>query len=261
MCSHTRRLFRPTKDLGSILTTFNYFLYLLAYFDGKAHRAKSQILAFIAWITRYGAVSTLAGTPHAEASPFAKLGAVVANARTTLRLFGLLPLYVRARKLMNDSEGMDKVLWVVAVVQCSLFATFQFLENLAFLTENGIVSKTGLGRVMGRTSGRVSTAYRIAHRAWFLGHMCDFVRLTREAQIFFRRNHIDKHDITEEEAHRAANWYYDWIRPLAWLPIGWQLSGWTDTSGSGNLGLQGIAGIMADIRKTVTLWHATKDAA
>jgi hypothetical protein len=144
------------------------------------------------------------GTAEAEASPFAKLGAVVANTRTTLRLFGLLPIYVRARKLMNDSQGMDRVLYIIAVVQCSLFATYQFLENVAFLTDNGVLSRRSLGRMTGHASGSMATMYRIAHRAWFLGIMCDFARLMREAQIFFRRNHIDKSDITEEEAHKAA---------------------------------------------------------
>ena len=66
----------------------------------------------------------------------------------------------------------------------------------------------------------------------------------REAQIFFRRNHIDKSDITEEEAEKAAQWYYDWVRPLALLPIGWHLAGWTEDSlaGFNNLGLPGHCG-------------------
>ncbi|KAK4216769.1 hypothetical protein QBC37DRAFT_370657 [Rhypophila decipiens] len=66
----------------------------------------------------------------------------------------------------------------------------------------------------------------MAHRAWFLGHVCDFVRLMYEAQIFFRRNHIDESNpVTEEKARRASKWHYDWVRLLAWLPIGWNLSG------------------------------------
>ncbi|KAK4652096.1 hypothetical protein QC762_0099470 [Podospora pseudocomata] len=253
------KLFRPTKDLGSVLTTFNYFLYLLAYFDAKAHNFKSQALSLV---TKHASVDgALSGaTAHPEGSPFAKLGAVVYNARTTLRLFGLLPLYVRARKLMTDSKDMDKVLWAVSAVQCSLFAIFQFLENVAFLTENGVLTSRARA---GQLGGRVAAMYKIAHRAWFLGHVCDFARLMREAQIFFRRKHIDKEDITEEEAERASQWYYDWIRPLAWLPIGWQLSAWTEDGMSGkfnNLGLRGVAGVLADLKRTATLWDATKDA-
>lgn len=104
--------------------------------------------------------------------------------------------------------------------------------------------------------------YEVAYRAWFLGIMCNFARLMREAQIFFRRNHVDKGEITEEEAEKAAQWYYDWIKPLAWLPIGWQLSGWTEdgvTARGFNLRVQRIAGVLADLRSTATLWHATKE--
>ena len=211
-------------------------------------------------LTKSPALAGLAGHPEAEASPFAKLGMVVSHARTTLRLFGLLPIYVRARKLMTDSAGMDMVLWGIAMVQCSLFATFQFLENVAFLTDNGILSRRAMGQAT-NAAGRVARLYRLAHRAWFLGIMCDFARLMREAQIFFRRQHIDKNDLTEEEAEKAAQWYSDWIRPLAWLPIGWQLSAWTEEgmAGFNNLGLQGIAGVLADLKKTATLWRATKE--
>ncbi|KAI0128317.1 hypothetical protein BJ170DRAFT_594174 [Xylariales sp. AK1849] len=253
------KLLLPTKDLGSVLTTFNYGLYLLAYFDAKAHKVKSKALSLV---TTEAAISALSSIAEAESSPFARLGSVVANARTTLRLFGLLPIYVRARRLMNDSKGMDHFLYVIAVLQCSLFATFQFLENVAFLTDNGVLAKRGLGRWAGGAGGSVATIYRVAHRAWFLGIMCDFARLMREAQIFFRRNHIDKGEITKEEAEKAAQWYYDWVRPLAWLPIGWQLSAWTQdgVAGLNNLGVQGIAGVLADLGRTATLWHATKEA-
>ncbi|KAI0536805.1 hypothetical protein GGR58DRAFT_527993 [Xylaria digitata] len=246
------KLLLPTKDLGSVLTTFNYSLYILAYFDAKAHALKSKALSLV---TTEATVSALSGTAEAESSPFARLGSLVANARTTLRLFGLLPIYVRARRLMNNSKGMDHVLYVITVVQCSLFVTFQLLENVAFLTQNGVLSKRGLGRWPEGAGGRVATIYRVAHRAWFLGIMC-------EAQIFFRRNHIDKSEITKEEAEKAAQWYYDWIRPSAWLPIGWQLSAWTEdgVASTNNLGVQGFAGVLADLRRTATLWHATREA-
>ncbi|TXC06867.1 hypothetical protein FocTR4_00009643 [Fusarium oxysporum f. sp. cubense] len=177
-------LMKPIKDLGSVLTTFNYGLYLLAYFDPKAPSLVRPETAFTA----------LPGAAEAESSPFAMLGSVVANARLTLRLFGLLPIYL--------------------------------LENIAFLTEKGVLMKCGPGWLFYGTGGRVANMYRVTHRAWFLGIICDFARLMREAQIFFTKNHLEKGEITREEAEKAVQWYYDWIRPLAWLPIGWHLSGW-----------------------------------
>ena len=249
----------PAKDLGSILTTFNYALYLCAYFDAKAHKLKTNVLSLISPLK--GAAVVLAGPTQAETSSFAKLGSVFSNARATLRLFGLLPLYVKARKLMNDSEGMDQALHFIESLQCSFFAAFQLLENLAFLTNSGVFSAHGLGRLLGSPGGkRVAMMYKIAHRAWFLGIVCDFVRLLREAQLFFHKKHVQNGEITQEEAEKAVQWYYEWIRPLAWLPIGWKLSAWTDDAVAGvHMGFQGIAGVLADLRKTSLLWHATEE--
>ncbi|KAI2633625.1 hypothetical protein GGS26DRAFT_554100 [Hypomontagnella submonticulosa] len=91
--------------------------------------------------------------------------------------------------------------------------------------------------------------------------MCDFARLARESQIFYQRKHGEKGDLTAEEVEKGTQWYYDWIRPLAWLPIGWKLSEWTDYGFAGfdNLGFQGVLGVLADLNKTATLWHATKE--
>ncbi|KAI8635106.1 hypothetical protein F5Y19DRAFT_470157 [Xylariaceae sp. FL1651] len=194
--SHAERT-RPSalqaqQDIGPVLTTFNYGLHLLAYFDAKTHALRSKALSLV---TREATVTALAGAAAPGSSPFARLEAVVANARTTLRLFSLLPIYVKARKLMNSSKGMDRVLYVIAVVQCSLFATFQLLKNVEFLTQNGVLSKRGLGRLTGGV-GRVAT----------LGYPL-------QAGIFFWSNHIDKAEVTEKEAEKAAQWYYDWVRP------------------------------------------------
>ncbi|KAF4494015.1 peroxin 11C like [Fusarium agapanthi] len=201
-------LMKPTRDLGSVLTTFNYGLYLLAYFDSKAYNLKSKALSFVRPETAFTALSTAA---EAESSPFARLGSVVANARLTLRLFGLPPIYVQVRKLIRDGKSMDPVLYIISFIQCSLYATFQLLENIAFLTEKGVLMKCGLG---------------------WLFNGAD--------QIFFTKNNLEKGEITREEAEKAVQWYYDWIRPLAWLPIGWHLSGWMgETTPGFNLEFKG----------------------
>ncbi|VTT56011.1 unnamed protein product [Fusarium fujikuroi] len=209
----------------------------------------------LSFVRPEAAFTALPGAADAESSPFARLGSVVANARLTLRLFGLLPIYVRVRKLIRDGESMDPVLYIISFVQCSLCAAFQLLENIAFLTEKGVLMKCGLGWLFNGAGGRVANIYRVAHRAWFLSIICDFARLMREAQIFFAKNHLEKGKITREEAEKAVQWYYDWIRPLAWLPIGWHLSGWMGDKAPGfNLGVQGAAGVLADLRRTAMLW-------
>ncbi|KAK4216770.1 hypothetical protein QBC37DRAFT_370658 [Rhypophila decipiens] len=89
----TPRLFRPTKDLESILTTLNYFLYLLPYLEAKDHNLKSQAITFITkHSTSPDATLEDFNPADSESCPFARLDAVVYHARATLRLFGLLPL-------------------------------------------------------------------------------------------------------------------------------------------------------------------------
>ncbi|SPJ78348.1 uncharacterized protein FTOL_06737 [Fusarium torulosum] len=224
-----------------MLTTLNYALYLRAYFDYKADGIKSQARS---WVKSKDVVSVLPGSDGPESSRFARLGGVISVARLTLRLFGLLPIYLRIRQLMS-SKGMDQILYFIAALQCSLFATYQFLENIAFLTDKGVLPKCGLGRW---TGGHSSTVYMIVHRLGS-GHY-----------IFFRRKHIDQGDITEEEAEKASQWYPDWIRPLAWLPIRWHLSSSNQDGLPGfNLGVKGAAGLLADLGKTASFWHDTQD--
>lgn len=258
----THRLFAPTKDLGSVLTTFNYALYLLAYLDAKSAHWKAKGRALIGHLGHEIAPGQLLGSDLAEASPFATLGAVVSNTRATLRLFGLLPIYARWRRLSRGSKvDMDHVLRTVGMIQCSLYATFQLLENIAFLSDSGVIPQKWMVRWTHNAGGRAAAIYRLAHRAWFLGVICDFVRLFRQAQLFLWRTNVENEPVTEEDAKRAAQWCSDLIRPLAWFPIGWQLSGWSENGFPGfNLGLQGLVGVLADLRRTQGLWDATAEA-
>ncbi|KAF5645160.1 hypothetical protein F52700_2360 [Fusarium sp. NRRL 52700] len=202
-------LMKPTKVLGSVLTTFNYGLYLLAYFDSKAYNLKSKALSFVRPETAF---TVIPGAAEAESSPFARLGSVVANARLTLRLFSLLPIYVRIRKLIRDGKSMNPVLYIISFIQFSFYATFQLLENIAFLKEKG---------------GRVANMYKVAHRAWFLGIICNFARLMREAQIFLQRTILRRERSRKKKLRRqCSGTMTGFILWLGYLSVGICQGGW-----------------------------------
>jgi len=114
------RLVKTTAGLGAALSTLNYSIYLAAYLHSKAPiRA-----AFVAYISRLIG-RTLEKLPagvlasSARTLFFTPLGALVSDTQTTLRLTGLLPLYLGLKTLLSKKvlTEMDPVLHRVVVVQ------------------------------------------------------------------------------------------------------------------------------------------------
>jgi hypothetical protein len=262
------RLFRPAEDLGSVLTTFNYSLYLLAYVFSKATAVKSNALFLLRRQNDFEIAEGIAGTDmrlpsspmmQPESSSFAKLGNLIYTTRATLRLFGLLPIFGKARQLKRDPGDKKDPVFAVDVVQCTMYATFQLLENIAFLMENGVISQRALGRWAGGATSRVAWLYRMAHRAWLMGVMCDFAKLVLKGKKYIGGVQNGTKSLTKEQSEEADGWYEDWVAPLAWLFIGWKLSDWGEEEDpSFHLGLHGLAGIIADLKKTLKLWRHTE---
>lgn len=235
------KLLTPMKDVGSILTTFNYTLYLLAYLDAKLSSFRGKIVALVSPTSR------LHGTVAAESSSFAKLGSLIYETRTTLRLFGLIPLYARARELMQGRKpDEDRITYLIEVLRCAFDTAFHLLENVAFLIQHGVLSSHfAFGK-------RVSSLYTLAHRAWFVGVSLKLVSLFRYAQLEFRKS-------VSDNKGESGGWT-DLIVPLAWLPLSWQLAGWTESAFSdSHLGIHGVIGVLMDLGRTEKLWEATKD--
>lgn len=197
-------------------------------------------------------------------SSFAALAAMLGQTRTTLRLFGLVPMYAWARALLaGPKPGQDQILYMTSVTQCALFIAFQFLENVALLTREGVLPKRLTARWTEKTGGDVSGIFLAAYRAWLFGLSCDFVRLAREAQLErarrSQRSAAGKAVSTYEEDKKIdTRWWADLVVPMAWFPIGFQFSNMTEGGFPGwNLGLMGICGAVAGLEKTKALWDAT----
>lgn len=258
-----RRLLANPGGLSAFLSTFNYTLFLLVYLEAKSAPLQARLAALLSKLTGRPAIGVLkAGI--ATQSRFQALATTLSQARVTLRLFGLLPMYAWFRQLIQGPKpGQDQVLYATSLTQCSLYMTFQFLENVALLTDKAVLPTSYTARWTAKSGGTTAKMYLWAYRFWFGGVLCDFVRLAREAQLERekRANKSEKQLTTnvEEEREIDAKWWSELIVPTSWTPVAMQFS----TEGGlpwFNLGIMGACGAMAGLGRTAGLWAATADA-
>ncbi|KAI1110198.1 hypothetical protein F5Y14DRAFT_465893 [Nemania sp. NC0429] len=241
-------LLSSSGDLYAVLSTFSYTLGLLALFYIKARH----------WTHRLRTGNHV----HKEAAggSIAALAKLFWRARLTLRLFGLLPLYARARHIIYGSDRKkDGVLFVTTLLQCILFGASQLLENVAFLTDSKIISKSLTSRWTSVDS--TIPIYTTAYRAWFLAVSCDIVSSFRKMQLIGQRD--EKRDSAGEGEQQSQGtwWLSNSVLQLAWFPIGWQFSSWTEDAIPGfNIGLHSAACVLSDLEKTVRLWGKSSNA-
>lgn len=262
------RLLANPGGLSAFLSTFNYTLYVLAYLQ-----AKSPSVANLARKLLYTLKLTSSKPPtttlvvNAAVSPIAALGGLISRTRTTLRLFGLFPLYAWLRTLLaGPKPGADPVLHRIALTQCLSYITYQFLENISVLADNGVVSPRVIA-LLNRGNPTTARVYLWAYRAWLGGVSCDFVRLAREAQLEGRRRATRKqmkeegHEVAiyqdEEDARTDKRWWTDLMIASAWLPMALHFS--SDKGGlpGWNLGFMGLCGLVAGSARARGLWEGT----
>ncbi|EME47533.1 hypothetical protein DOTSEDRAFT_69473 [Dothistroma septosporum NZE10] len=250
------KLLAAPGGLSAFLSTFNYTLYLLAHLDSNAAPLKARLAMFL---NRQTALPTVTPVVPAEPSPIQNLGSLLSATRTTLRLFGLLPLYAWARQLLQGpKQGQDQVLYATSVAQCTLYIIFQFCENVALLTDSKILPGSLTTKYTAKHGGKATAIYTTAYRAWFLGFCCDFVRLAREAQLDSGKRSTRSAKDNEEN---DSKWYAELLVPMCWFPVGFQFAQFNESGFPGfNLGFMGAAGALAGLSKTRALWDATADA-
>lgn len=251
--------------LSAFLSTFNYTLYLLAHLDAKAAPLKAQLYLFL---NRNATIPKVTPAVPTETSAITNLGAMLSSTRTTLRLFGLFPMYAWARQLMQGPKpGQDQILYATSAAQCALYIVFQLCENVALLTESKVLPASLTERWTQKYGGKATSIYLTGYRAWLLGFSCDFVRLLREAQLErnkrSQRSSSESKEVSvqEEDAKIDSKWYADLLVPFAWFPVGYHFSNLNEGGFPGfSLGLMGLCGAIASAGKTKALWDATADA-
>nr|OQO29452.1 hypothetical protein B0A51_02759 [Rachicladosporium sp. CCFEE 5018] len=243
------KLISTPGGLNSFLSTFNYTLYLVAYLESKSIPLQTRLFSLLG---RSGpSPATLAAPSHIGA-----LGTLLSSTRTTLRLFGLFPLYAWMRTLLQGpKQGQDPVLYATALTQCTFYILFQGLENIGLLTDHKVLSPATTARW--NQSGTTARIYTWSYRAWLAGVLCDFVRLGREAQLERIKRSSSEVSTTEQEK-TDAKWWSELIVPFAWLPVALQFAGVKEGGLPGfNLGIMGACGAMAGLSKTTALWEST----
>lgn len=249
------RLISTPGGLSSFLSTFNYTLYLLAYLETKSAPLQARIYQLL---NRPAPVATALNGP----SSIAALGTMLSTTRTTLRIFGLFPMYAWLRQLMaGPKPGQDQVLYTTSVTQCLLYMTFQFLENVALLTDNKVLPTSYTQRWTASNGGKTAKIYLWSYRAWMGGVLCDLVRLAREAQLERnKRSQRSSTDVSvrEEDDKVDQKWWSQVVVPLSWLPVALQFSKEGGIPGF-NLGIMGACGAMAGLGRTAELWAATAE--
>lgn len=199
--------------------------------------------------------------------PIAALAVLISKARTTLRLFGLFPLYAWLRTLLTGPKpGADPVLHRIALLQASSYFTYQALENVCLLADSGVVSPSFIARI-NRGDSKTARLYLWAYRAWLGGVSCDFLRLGREWQMESKRRATRKQMKEdgravaeyqdEEDGKFDSRWWTDAMIASAWLPMALHFSDATGGVPGWNLGWMGLCGMVAGSTRVKALWAST----
>jgi hypothetical protein len=200
-------------------------------------------------------------------SPIAALAVLISKARTTLRLFGLFPLYAWLRTLLaGPKAGADPVLHRIAILQASSYATYQALENISLLADSGVITPSFVARI-NRGDPKTARLYLWAYRAWLGGVSCDILRLGREWQIEAKRRATRKQMVAEgravaeyqdeEDGKFDKRWWTDLMIAGAWLPMALHFSDATGGVPGWNLGWMGVCGMVAGSTRVRALWAST----
>ncbi|KAF2657210.1 hypothetical protein K491DRAFT_703552 [Lophiostoma macrostomum CBS 122681] len=267
------KLLASPGGLSAFLSTFNYTLYVLAYLQSKSPSlatSSRKLLSLLKSQTSHTAFATSAPTVSLSLSavpPLAVLAKLISQTRTTLRLFGLFPLYAWLRSLLaGPKPGTDAVLHRIALTQCLSYMTYQALENISVLADAGIVPTRAIA-LLNRGNPSTARVYLWAYRAWLGGVSCDFLRLAREAQIESKRRRVREQMRSEgravaigqdeEDQRTDAKWWLDLMIAGAWFPMALHFSSATGGLPGWNLGWMGVCGLVAGGSRAGGLWSAT----
>ncbi|KAJ5560943.1 hypothetical protein N7535_009140 [Penicillium sp. DV-2018c] len=145
------------------LATIQYVASMLHHLTASA--------PWIALQARMGILARLRGgsptkslAAASSASKFKALSSLASETRYTLRLFGLLPLWIWGAETLK-SPPADPILHVLTVLQVFSNVFYQILENVGYLSAKGIISKRFVDKYGGRAKFDIWST-----RGWF-GHI------------------------------------------------------------------------------------------
>ncbi|KAI1610917.1 hypothetical protein EDD37DRAFT_354144 [Exophiala viscosa] len=245
------KLIKTTAGLGAALSTLNYSIYLAAYLHAQSP-TRAAVIAYISRLIGRTPQKIAPGAlaPAAPTSFLTPLGALISDTRTTLRLTGLIPMYLWLRSLLSKKTAseMDFALRRVALIQCSAYIGFQALENVYHLGLKGVIPLTVVER-----RGGVAKWVAWSCRAWLVGVASDFLRLQREAQL--EQQKVGRTSQEKEDFDRK--WWNEFMTAAYWMPVAVHYSLYPEGIKGFNMGFVGFLGMMAGLNNFRNQWAAT----
>lgn len=256
------RLLTTAAGLETFLSTVNYSISILAYFEKRSpsHLAFLERLNQITGLPLGRSKNSASPSRSSQSrpklpTPFQNFETLISGTRTALRLIALLPLYTWLRELLVDKDKQDTYLRAISVTQCLSYMIYQFLENVAFLSDRGVVSQRWLAKRGGSTKWWLWSC-----RAWLAGILCDFLILFRKALIEQQRRNKAKDARTEAEDDSQSfdrRWWSDLFVASCWLPVSLHYS-LQDGLKAMNTGTLGLLGFMAGMQNIASQWAGTE---
>lgn len=247
---------QPT-GLAAFLSTTNYALYILTH----AHLTsptRAQVINTLR--TTFGLpaskIPPAALKPAAPTSPLLPLALTLADLRTTLRLTGLIPLYIALKSLIKTrNQAKDKVTYAIQLAQVLSYMTFQFIENVYHLTNKTVINSNWTNTRFARLGG-LEKLVTWSCRAWCSGITFEFLRLARQTQLANQPgSDYSKMDANAKKEADKKFWT-DLFVATSWYPMAWHYS---VEGGIGlNLGMVGCCGFFANVGNFLRLWQETQ---
>lgn len=250
------KLLKTPGGLQSFLSTTNYGLYILAHLHSESP-SRAQIVARLATALGRTPSKTPVANPSAAAAgvpltPLIPLALAISDLRTTLRLTGLIPLYVLLKSLIRSKEP-DRITYIIKLAQCLSYIGFQAIENVYHLTNKTVIASSWTNARFARLGGQ-SKLVTWSCRAWLAGITCDFLRLAREAQLSRQNGTYEKLN-AEEKREVDRKWWSEALVATSWYPMAVHYS---VEGGIGlNLGMIGCCGFFANLGNFLKAWDST----
>ncbi|CAI7676285.1 unnamed protein product [Penicillium manginii] len=206
--------------------------------------------------------SATTGTP--SPSKWAALSSLASETRYTIRLFGLLPLWIWGSETLK-SPPADPIIRTLTYLQIISNVIYQLLENVGYLASKGIISKRFVEKYGSLVQWEIWST-----RGWF-GHIFfEFFVLWRRHILRKRRvaakraaagNVETKEMVEEEDAETRAeirSWRKSLVNNICWAPL---CLHWCFEQGIGVPdNLVGVVSFMAGAWSLHDMWGATGKA-
>lgn len=232
---------QTTAGLGAALGTLGFTINLAAHHSPRV----SKSFQLLTGMLRQGK-----GGSARSGFSLSAMGGLVSDLRRTLRLIGLIPLYLRLKSVLSSSASYDNdpVLRRILVAQCSAFLVYQAIENIYHLHVKGITPASIVNR-----NGGLATWIAWSCRAWAFAVLCDLVRLWRQAQ----NSKMEKAGkMADEEQILRRKWWRELITSALWLPVATHSSFYPEGIACMNPGRVALAGLLASLNSLINQWEA-----